>query len=471
MTSSRLIQSGFYSSDFKNDFPEYFDEKEFDRKRRTDKKFKYKDLKWKEFKDKLITNLEDGKEKKKIYEYADHDEAEVAQNQMMLLDWPKPEHRYSLILETPHKSIEPVYFWCINLLKDLGCADVLKVTDLFAAAEHSSFYGAGMQRLGMAQDKVQQFLAQIGQFVKKDLFQLVRDIRWIDERLEYHENARSKEIGITEPAEITLKGLWTDLVDGVVQGQRVSANVFQMAQQLQFTALPDFFFSLHPKTVKEIGLEIEKLGLKNKPLTNVLKRKLEQYLVWKEYNYTELKQRKRFELSYLRQHYNIIKMYMTWLKPYLKHASRLETDVKSISSPELIASFEGSMVEIEVIGKILPEGNKDTFTCLMLTFEYRTRPSLSFTQEGGYHRGPVHIGETKITWRSYSWTQQDIDKYLSFKEKEDIEVLSQIDESMHAIGDDLQRYLDEAKEIGSPRNFCFSYVNWSSMISSFLCKA
>ena len=67
-----------------------------------------------------------------------------------------------------------------------------------------------------------QYLQQIGQFIRRDLFQLVRDIRWIDERITFHADAREGQ----ESAEITLKGLWTDLVDGVVQGQRVSANIF-----------------------------------------------------------------------------------------------------------------------------------------------------------------------------------------------------------------------------------------------------
>jgi len=448
--SARLIQAGFFKPSFKEDFPEFFDESKFKELKSSDAE-KYKNISFHDFKQELIDKLMKGelKGKKKLYEYADHDEGEVTNHQIRLYDYPKPVNRYSLTLETFHLSIEPVYNFCMNDLKDLGFGDVIKVSDLFAASEQSSLYGAGMQRLGLAQDKVSQFLAQIGAFVRKDLFQLIRDIKWISERIEYHEKARSKEKSESEPAELTLKGMWVDLVDGVVQGQRVSANIFQMAQQLQFTALPDFFFNMNPQTTKDISKTVDDLKL-NASLSNVLKRKLEQYLAWRDYNYKELVQRKRFELAYLKQHYNIIKMYMNWLKPYLKHIQRLQPNVKDLTSPNLVSAFEGSMVEIEVLGK-MKHPKSDHYTCILLTLEYRTRPSLSFTQEGGYHRGPVHVGETKITWRAYGWDDKKIDAFLKMKDQEDIAVLSGIDEAMNAIKDDIDKYLGEANELSKLR--------------------
>lgn len=377
---------------------------------------------------------------------ADHDYFEIVKDQMMMVEYPTPISRYHLVYESQNLSIEPLYYWALGHLQyDLGFPWVEKITDLFTASEQSSFYGAAAQRLGLAQDKVQQFLAAIGGFIRKDLFQLVRDVRWIDERLTFHEDARKS----IESAEVTLKGIWTDIVDGVVQGQRVHANVFMMAQQLQFTTLPDYFFSLHPKKIEEIDPAVEKLKT-TKVVANVLKRKLEQYLVWRESNHEELKQRKLFELRYLRQHYHIIKMYMAWVKPYLKHIERLRTDVTKLSSPELVSAFEGSMVEIEILASRMPEGNKNVHSCVLLTFEYRTRPSLTFAQEGGYHRGPVHVGQTRMTWRSYAWNKDQIENFRRMKEKEDFELLGEIDSSikatMDAIGDDLWKYLEQAEK-------------------------
>lgn len=391
-------------------------------------------------KDKLKTLEENGT----IHQYADHDIAEAGKDQLAYLPYPKPLSRYTVVYETVHQSIEPVYYWCINHLQDMGFVRIEKITDIFAAGEHSSFYGAGAQRLGLAQDKVSQFLIAIGQFIRKDLFQLVRDIKWIDERLAFHEDARK---GL-ESAEITLKGIWTDLVDGVMQGQRVSANIFTMSQQLQFTSLPDFFFGVHPTKTEDVDKMVDALPV-NKVVKSVLKRKLHQYVVWREENYKELKQRKQFELRYLQQQVNVLKLYMSWLKPYLRHIERLGSDITKLSSPELVAAFESSMVEIELLAEMKPEkGNK--YACLLLSFDYRTKPSMSFTQDA-YHRGPMHVGQTTITWRSYAWDEKQIEAFKKFKEKEDLNLLSSIDSSikiaLEALGEDFDKYLKEAENI------------------------
>lgn len=442
-SSKRLVQNGFFNDDFKKDYPDW--------KKMTSEQKKA-----------LVDKLEkDGK----IEGYADHDMLEIQRDQMMTMDYPNPLNKYYLIYEVPHESIEPIYYWCLgHLTNDWGYPVVHKISDIFTAAEHSSFYGASAQRLGLAQDKVAQYLATIGKMVK-DMFQLVRELRWIDERMKYYKDADAGNEG----AEIALKGLWTDMVDGVVGGQRSSSNLFVMAQQLQFSALPDMFFSIHvtKKAVakikgkpeskvedQEVRDMIDKLVEKqasgfNKELKNLLKRKLYQYHVWRAETKGEIDQRRRFTLDYLRQHVDVIKMYTQWVKPYLKHIRKLTADSSRMDKAELISAFEGSLIEIEILGQQIPQDNKDYYSCILLTFQYRTRPQMQFSQEGGYHRGPLHQGETKIFWRCYSWTQDQIKSFIKMKDDEDWNLLSTIDSTvkaaMDALGDDLANYLEEAK--------------------------
>ena len=398
-------------------------------------------------------NKKNGKDKteyiKQLQKDADHDELEFAKNQLMIVDYPKPLNKYHLLTETYHQSIEPLYFWALHHLRDdLAFGWVEKITDIFSASEHSSFWGAATSRLGLSQDKVQGYMALIGQFIRKDLFQLIRDIRWIDERLDYHERALKGN----EDALIVLKGIWTDVVDGVVQGQRTGANVFQLAQQLNMRPLADLFFYTNPKTIDDITKAVDDLDT-TKPIVSILKRKLGEFMTWREHNYKELKQRKSFELKYLRQHYNIIRMYMNWIKPYLTFIERLRSNVSKVTGPELIASFEGSMIEIEIAGMKLPEKNSDVYAVALLTFEYRTRPQMggSFTQKTpGFHEGPIHVGQTTVTWRAYAWTTEQVNNFKLMKEREDIELLKTIDvsiqEAMEGIGDDLWKYLTQAGE-------------------------
>ena len=379
------------------------------------------------------------------------DWVETAMEQLVETDYPCPNvkkarghpYRFRLIYETFQNSIEESYFWVLNYMRyDVGFADIDKITDIFAAAETSAFGGVQQQRIGLQQDKVTQFMAAIGKMTK-DLFQLVRELRVLDERLGYYEKCKNPNKRIAEPADITLKGIYIDMAEG---GAKSPASVFGMARELQFTTLPDLFFSTFPRTSDEVGKIVDALDF-NKNVKVVLKRKLFSFLRWKEETEKELKSRKIFTLKYLRQHFDVIKMYMHWVKPYLKNIRRLQSDQMKLDTPDLIASFEGSMVEIEILAKYTPGPNKDYKSVIISLFEYRTRPAMNYTAEH-YQRGPLHVGELKITHRGYTWDDEDIANYKKYRELDDLDLLKSIDGSikaaMEALGDELEKYLEEA---------------------------
>ncbi len=429
-------------------------------------KEKYKGISPEKFNEWVSSKKEEAKKKgekwdeRQFEKDADMDWMELQRDQLISMPYPKPISRYYVVYESFHEAIEPIYFWCLNHTSfDWGFPVVHKITDIFTASEHSTFYGAAAQRLGLAQDKVTQYLATIGKMTK-DLFGLVRELRWMDERWRFYKEIFEPEEAKTpeeetkreerrKNAETVLKGLWVDLVDGVVQGQRTAANLFLMAQQLQFASLPPLFFSIHPKNKEEIYGEIEPKAY-NRDLKTALTRKLEQYVAWRDATYHEMKQRRKYTLGYLYQHYEVIRMYIQWIKPYLKHIEKLTGAAQYMNRAELVSSFEGSMLEIEFLAqKLHTPKNKEVYSCLLMTFEYKTKPQLSFQSEGYQHRGPIHVGETKITWRSYAWTQDQIEKYIKMKADEDFEMLTSLDESlraaMEALGGDLENYLKEKK--------------------------
>lgn len=407
-----------------------------------------------------------------IEKAANHETIEASKDQMMVTDYPKPNTRYFISLETPQKNIEEYYYWCLNMMGDSGFPIVDKIQDIFTAAEHSSFYGSGAQRLNFAQDKAAQYLATIGKMVK-DLFQIVRELRIIDEHLELYYKALGYNLDDKKKpskdktgkyvmgerdvsAEIALKGMWVDMVDGVVGGQRTGANIFTMAQQLQFTSLPDLFFNINPKGNQSVDSAIEEQAKDfNIVVKNALRRKIVQYISWRDATFKEHIHRRIFTIKYLKQHYDVIKLYMAWLKPALNHAKRLSAKQELLNNPRLIAAFESSLVEIEVLGRNLPAGNKETYACLLLNFEYETRPQLQFQAEG-YQRGPIHVGTTRITWRSYAWTLDQIKNYKAMRERMDFEALADIDTSLRAVmeslGDDLMAYINEVSiELNLPK--------------------
>lgn len=385
-------------------------------------------------------------DKEKYFETYKRDELEAGVDQIAVVDYPKTEWRYRIINDSFTASIEESYFWILNYIRyDLAMIDVEKITDIFAAAEHSAFFGVAQQRLGLQQDKVSQFLATIGKMVK-ELFQLVREIRILKERLDYYEKSKSADRTEAEPAEITLKGIYIDMAEG---GAKSPASVYGMARELQFTTLPDLFFGTNPRNPSEVGELVDSLDF-NKSVKNVLKRKLFSYMTWKQETEKELRSRHVFTLKYLRQHFDIIKMYMNWVKPYLRNIQRLQLDTSKTETPDLVAAFEGSMVEVEFLAKFAPENNKKFKSCILATFQYRTMPQMSYVQEG-YQRGPLHVGEVSITLRPYAWNDVDIANYKKMRDLEDLELIGVIDASvraaMEALGGELEKYLEEAGEV------------------------
>ena len=378
----------------------------------------------------------------KKYGFEEIEDSEEFRGEKIKTGYPKPARRYRLHYEGYNVSIEEPYFWTLHYLRYFGgFPKIDKITDVFAAAENSAFFGASQQRIGLQQDKVSQFLATIGKMVR-ELFQLVREMRILDERLSYYADSYTSSPS-AESAEITLKGIWVDLVE---QGAKNPASVYGMAREVQFTTLPDLFFSTHPKKQEDVDVVVEKeRGQFNRKVREVLKRKLRAFLAWKEHTYEELKNRRKFTLKYLRQHFEIIRMYMTWVKPYLKNIQRLQLDQSKTETPDLIVAFESSMIEVEILA-IKPAGQFNQ--CILMHYLFRTRPEMSYSQE--YQRGPLHLGRIEMDFRAYAWTDKEIENYKKLREQEDFQLLGVIDGSvraaMEALGDELMRYLKEAGE-------------------------
>ena len=378
----------------------------------------------------------------KKHGFEENEISEEFRSSIIKTGYPAPARRYRLHYEGYNISIEEPYFWTLHYLRYYGgFSRIDKITDVFAAAENSAFFGASQQRLGLQQDKVSQFLATIGKMVR-ELFQLVREMRILDERLSYYADSYTNSPS-AESAEITLKGIWVDLVE---QGAKNPASVYGMAREVQFTTLPDLFFATHPKKQEDVDIVVEReRGQFNRKVREVLKRKLRSFLAWKEHTYEELKNRRKFTLKYLRQHFEIIRMYMTWVKPYLKNIQRLQLDQSRIDTPDLIVAFESSMIEVEILA-IKPAGMVNQ--CILMHYLFRTRPEMSYSQE--YQRGPLHLGRVEMDFRAYAWTDKEIENYKKMREQEDLQLLGVIDGSvkaaLEALGDELMRYLKEAGE-------------------------
>ncbi|MBR9692559.1 hypothetical protein GOV07_01365 [Candidatus Woesearchaeota archaeon] len=356
--------------------------------------------------------------------------------------YPSPLKRFHILYETMSLSIEEVYFWLIDHMRyDQGFMHAHKVKDVFTATENSAFFGTSQQRLGIQQDRAQQYLATIGKMVK-DLFQLVRELRIIDEKLLPRTDWKE-----SKSADATLKGEYIDLVENR-GGQTSPGSVYGLSQQLGYATLPDLFFNTHVTDLDKVDETVDKLDF-NTTLKNVLKRKLYQYVNWKLKTDHELESRRTFTLKYLRQHWDVIEMYMSWIKPYLRHVARLQMNDDKLDSIDLITAFEQSYVETEVLFAKPEVSGRKHFEVIIISINFRTRPNMSYVQEG-YQKGPSHVGQADIYWRAYAWEQHSIDNYIRYRKAEDLYMLGVVDTSvqaaMEALGEELEKYLAEAGE-------------------------
>ncbi|MBI1973002.1 hypothetical protein HYS50_03280 [Candidatus Woesearchaeota archaeon] len=374
--------------------------------------------------------------------------------------------QYKLIMDSPLTGVEGTYFWVIRQMEErppfgLNYAGeggrIEKIKDIYTAGETSSYWGMAEQRKGVQQEKFQQLMANIGQLLKT-LFQLIRELRIIDERLQYYEEEKEGK----KPAQVALKSIWVDMVEG---GSKNPASVLGLGSQVGFVTLPDLFFEtdVHAaKDAKDVEREVDKLQSFNRKIREVLGRKLAQYIYWREKTYEELIKGQQFKLKYMRQHYHVIRLYLNWLRPYLKNVQRLEMQridkygMQGTNQYDIIAAFETSKIELEVLGiktKYEAEGEygketkefKEFFPVVRVQFSYVAMPEIAFQAEG--QRGAIHRGRTVIIIDAFVATKEDLEEYKKKIEGEDLELLTAVDESILALKDDLEKYLLKAEQV------------------------
>jgi hypothetical protein len=389
-------------------------------------------------------------------------EEEVAEEVMaanfggyMLTGFPQPSRRFRLVYESQQANVEHTYFWVYNHLKtDFGFGDIIKTMDTFGASENSSFWGITETRKSIQQDKASGYLRTIAQLVK-DMFTIVREIRLLRERLLLYNKAET-----SKSADDGLKNLWVDLVDGQGRGPNSGMNIYAMANQLGFSTLPDLFFKAHVKKLDDLDKVVGQMadGF-NEKVKEVLSRKLANYIAWRVESHKEMVVKEKFNLKYLRQHYQTIKMYISWVKPYLRNVQKLQSPEKYDRNPEIISAFEGAVMEIEFLarkhdkahdedGKLDP---KKPLPTVLATFVYRVKPNIQYA--GQQERAPLHYGRVEFTLRCYGWTQEDAAQYIKYREQETLELIGMVDaslrDSLDAMGEELLQYLRDAGETDS----------------------
>lgn len=349
-----------------------------------------------------------------------------------------PVRKFQLKHADFQSGVERFYYWVLEYLSDKGYS-LTKIKDVYTASEASDFWGDLERRKQFQEEQAMKYLANIGGMMKS-LFQMIHELRVLDERLDHYKGREDNKI----EDDIALKGIWIDRVEG---GAQKPTSIYGMAAQRGFITLPDYFFRIFVKKKEDIQKNMTALRNEgsNEKLIEILERKLAEYLHWVDNTKKELEQGKKFKLMYLRQHFHIIRMYLEWVKPYIKQVERFQSVSREGSKArnwlEIIRAAEGAVIDLELFGVT---GKDPIKQCVRVVFHYSIVPEMLYRKE--YQKGAIHVGVSMIDFESYLLTDEDIKKYKEQQVEDDVEAVKAVDASIEAMREDIVKYLKEAHD-------------------------
>jgi len=359
------------------------------------------------------------------------------------------EHK--LVYDSAAESIEPIYFFILDLMQDEFGYNVEKIVDNFTSSPSSGHFGEIGQRATIMQQQGTKILGDINT-VLRSVLNIIYDLRDFRTRIQYYDDSKSQKKEKAEAALLALKQIWIDKVDS----QKGNSSISTMARQLGFQTLFDAFYIVKNES------DVKKLDLNDRVKRMVLQR-IQEFNIWVYQSEKELKKRYEIEKVYLKSQINSLKIYSRWVKPYLKTASKLE--MKDIGrNPSLVESFSTLFLELTLLGKKklniensaisekIPfelknyKPSRDYYSCVLVDFTFRGFPQ-RVTQRGDYSFG----GRTEVLFRGYSLNEDELKKLDEELKKSDVyDSLKLIEgtttESIDNLKEEIESFLNEEIE-------------------------
>lgn len=366
----------------------------------------------------------------------------------------EPDTEHTLVYDSSSETLEPVYFFVIDLMDNFGLSPE-KLVDNFASSPGSGHFAELGQRATIMQQQGAKILGDVNT-VLRSVLNIIYDLKEFKIRLQYYDHLRSSDKGKAEAARLSLKQIWMDKVD-VLKG---NSGIKAMALgQAGFQTLLDAFLVV--KDTKEAG----KLDL-NDRVKRLVTSRISEFSSWVIESEKELRKRYALERNYLKSQVSSLKLYTRWAKPYLRAASQLQT--KDFGrDPAMVNVFNTLLLELTILGKqklklkdLALEGDlpseyknekftgknikRDYYSCVLVDFKFRGIP-----QKAGQHY--VFGGKAQITFRAYCLNDDELAKLDQELDKSDISdalgfVEGTTEESLGQIQEEINYFLEEKDE-------------------------
>jgi hypothetical protein len=350
--------------------------------------------------------------------------------------------------ETNLENLQPVYFWIIDFAQTLGFKNLEKIKDNFTASPGSSYFADLNARARTMQEESIKIMGYVNTVIKS-ITNLIYDLKEWDMLLKDYDNANSKSLKEKEVGILSLKQRWMSTVDA----KRGMGSIDNMAHQYGFTILRPAFVAA------KSAEDIDKMDL-NDLVKRALKPRVAEFFEWVEMSEIEMRKRYNIEKSYLKNQIDTLKLYTSWVKPYLASAEQLRMKVGE--TPSLVSVFSTMVLELELLGspqdkvdiadrvvaKDLPRNFKRIagrirpfYPVILINFSFRTFP----TQQS------MLSGKVKISFKAYAFNGDEmlyLKKLRKDKEMEDLfGVTSITQETLNQLKDDIEKYTkDEEKK-------------------------
>jgi len=364
---------------------------------------------------------------------------------------PKSDADHTLVYDSSTETLEPVYFFILDLMNDFNLAPQ-KFADNFSSSPGSGHFAELGQRATIMQQQGAKILGDVNT-VLRSVLNIIYDLKEFRIRLQAYDDLKSEDKEKKEAALLSLKQVWMDKVD-ITKGN--SSLKAMGLQQAGFVTLIDAF--LAAKDEKDVA----KLDL-NERVRRILLPRIHEFNLWVEQSGKELKKRYELEKTYLKSQVNSLKLYSRWAKPYLKVAYELESKDMGREAA-LVKTFNTIILELTLLGKLTIdvkssalEGNlprefqklktkRDYHSCVLVDFKFRGIP-----QRVGQQQHYTFGGRVEATFRAYALNDDELRKLD--KELEDSElgdVLRLIEgattESLGQLQDEINFFLEEKPE-------------------------
>ena len=360
-----------------------------------------------------------------------------------------PSFQSKLIYDSPVETLEPVYFYILELMEKQGY-QIEKVVDNFSSAPGSSHFGELGQRATRLQDEAMKILGALNQ-VLRSILNITYDLKEMRVRLKTYDDFKSKDSDQAQAARLTLKQIWLDRVD--IQKGNSSVKAMALGQSGFQTLLDAFLAADNPK-------EAEKLDL-NDRVKRIVKGRLEEFNTWTGFSEQELRKRYALEKHYLKSQMTSLKLYARWVRPYLKAASDLEMK-ETDGNPDLVKTFNSILLGLTLFGKkeldlssaittgdLPPEFTKfqnkmkrKYYSIVLIDFYFRGIPQ-RIGQQGQFAFG----GRTTVNFRSYSLNEDELELFKKEMDQSDIQtafgLINYSDDAFKEMEQDIKEFLEE----------------------------